>query len=130
MYKFGKRSLANLASTDKRWSHIMHEVIKVVDCSIIEGHRSKERQDYMVQTGRSKVKWPHSKHNESPSKAIDAVPYPIDWNDTDRIRAFAFFVKGVAHSLGYKVRLGADWDGDFTNKDQSFNDLPHMELVD
>ena len=129
MASFSKRSQKNLDSSDPRWQEIMDVVIKTVDCSIIEGHRNEKDQNHFFDMGRSKVQWPNSKHNEFPSLAIDSVPFPIDWNDIERMRAFAFFVKGVAAGLGYKVRLGADWDGDFTNKDQTFHDLPHMELM-
>ena len=130
MANFGRRSLLALSTCDPRWDEIMNVVIKSVDCSVLEGHRGAKAQDDLFNFGRSKVKYPNSKHNELPSKALDSVPFPIDWNDIERMRAFAFFVKGVAAALGYKVRLGADWDGDFTCKDQTFHDLPHMELIE
>ena len=41
---------------------------------------------------------------------------------------FAGYVKGVAASLGIEIRIGADWNGNFTAKDQSFHDLPHFEI--
>lgn len=129
MYKFGKRSREALESAHPTWTKIMNEVIKHVDCSVLEGHRSQLRQNELCREGRSQLRWPNSKHNSMPSIAIDVVPYPIDWKDHDRLRGFAFFVKGVAASMGHKVRLGADWDGDFTCKDQRFHDLPHMELL-
>ena len=129
MYKFSHISRYRLGTADYRWGIIMSIVIQHVDCTIIAGHRNKKLQNHYFMNGRSKLPWPKSKHNSVPSLAIDAVPYPIDWNDIERLRAFAFFVKGVAATLGYKIRLGADWDGDFTNKDQSFTDIPHMELI-
>ena len=67
--------------------------------------------------------------------AVDAVPYPIDWNDTNRMRFFAGFVMGVAARLyhegliTHKVRWGGDWDRDTDVKDNRFQDLPHFELV-
>jgi peptidoglycan L-alanyl-D-glutamate endopeptidase CwlK len=130
MNKFGKRSRDNLDSADSRWTEVMEIVIQIVDCSILEGHRGERRQNILFHEGKSKIKWPDGEHNKLPSGAIDAVPYPIDWDDIERMRAFAFFVKGVAAGLGYNVRLGADWNGNFTNKDQTFHDLPHMEFAD
>ena len=53
---------------------------------------------------------------------------PIDWNNKERFYLFAGFVKGIAAEMGIKLRLGADWDGDFTTRDQTFHDLPHFEL--
>ncbi len=45
MPKFGKRSLKNLSSCDKKLQGIFNEVIKTVDCSVLEGHRGKDRQN-------------------------------------------------------------------------------------
>ncbi len=130
MPQFSQKSLDKLATCDPRLQKVMNEVIKHVDCVILEGHRGEETQNEYFEQGKSKTRFPDSKHNKLPSQAIDAVPYPIDWADGERIRAFAFFVKGVASVLGVRLRLGADWDGDFTNKDQTFNDLPHIELAE
>ena len=127
---FGTRSKTNLYSADGRWTDIMNVVIQTVDCSILEGHRGEERQNKLFDEGKSKIRWPNGQHNKIPSNAIDAIPWPCDWEDIERMRAFAFFVKGVAAAMGHKVRLGADWDGDFTNKDQRFHDIVHFELVD
>lgn len=130
MYKFGSRSKINLNTCDSRLITVFNEVIKHVDCSILEGRRDEKRQSELFEQGKSKIKYPNGKHNSSPSMAVDAVPFPIDWSDIERMRAFAFFVKGIAAAKGIKLRLGADWDGDFTCKDQSFHDLPHFELID
>ena len=45
MPKFGSRSKKNLATCDERIQKVLNEVIKHVDCSVIEGHRSAERQN-------------------------------------------------------------------------------------
>ena len=128
MPSFGKRSRHNLNTCDERLKRVFNEVIKHIDCSILEGHRNEERQNTLFDQGKSKLRFPNGKHNTLPSKAVDAVPYPIDWSDIERMRAFAFFVKGIAAGMGIKLRLGADWDGDFTCKDQTFHDLPHFEI--
>jgi hypothetical protein len=107
---------------------VIKEVIKYVDCTVVCGYRNKEEQDLAVRTGNSKTVWPNSKHNSSPSRAIDIVPYPVDWNDTKRFYYFAGFVLGIAKSLGVDLRYGGDWDSDFDLKDQNFFDLPHFEL--
>lgn len=130
MYKFSRTSRKKLESCDPRLQKIFNEVIRHWDCTILEGTRTKEVQDEYYRTGKSKLKYPNSKHNGNPSKAIDAVPYPIDWSDIERFRAFGGFVLGVAATLGIKLRWGGDWDGDKNFKDQSFIDMPHFELVD
>ena len=44
MAKFGKSSKKRLATCDERLQKVFNEVIKYVDCSVLEGHRSEERQ--------------------------------------------------------------------------------------
>ena len=108
----------------------MEYVIERFDCSVIEGHRDKERQDMMQETGMSKLAYPHSKHNHEPAQAVDVAPYPINWNDRERFVLFGGYVKGVADMLRIPIRWGGDWDGDTDTQDQTFHDLPHFELTD
>jgi len=128
MPSFSQRSQDRLNTCDPRIVEVLEEVIKHWDCTILQGERTKEEQDEFFRTGRSKVQWPNSKHNSSPSKAVDVAPYPIDWNDTRRFDYFAGFVKGIAVSKGITLRWGGDWDSDTDVKDQTFNDLPHFEI--
>lgn len=128
MPSFGSRSRKNLDTCHPDLKRLFEEVVKHFDCSVIQGHRGKEEQDSFYHSGRSKVKFPDSKHNSEPSMAADVAPYPIDWDDTARFYMFVGFVRGIASNLGINVRCGADWDGDMEIKDQNFNDLPHFEL--
>jgi len=108
---------------------LFKEVIKHYDCTVICGHRSQEEQDKAVAEGKSKVRYPYSKHNSFPARAVDVVPYPIDWDDREGFYAFGGFVKGVASQKGIKIRWGGDWDSDNDLHDQNFIDLPHFELA-
>lgn len=128
-YKFSERSKQNLSQCHPDLQKIALAVLEIHDCTVIEGHRPKEEQDKAFHSGKSKLKWPESKHNKKPSEAIDLVPYPIDWNDKNRFYYFAGLVMGTAHSLGINLRWGGDWDGDNSFKDQNFHDLPHFERV-
>lgn len=128
MFKFGRVSQDRLNTCHPDLQRLFNEVIKHVDCTVLEGRRGKEAQDAAVKAGNSKTPWPNSKHNTFQSYAVDVMPYPIDWNDKNRIYMFVGFVRGIASQLGIRIRCGADWDGDFDLKDQDFNDLPHFEL--
>ena len=130
MYKFGSRSRKHLVTLDERLQKVLNEVIKYVDCSIIEGHRSAERQNKLFEEGRTKVKYPNGRHNSNPSRAVDVVPYPIDWDDRERFHLFAGFVIGIAQSMGIRLRWGGDWNMNFEVDDNNFDDFPHFELVD
>lgn len=107
---------------------IFFEVIKGYDCSILCGFRDEAAQNEAFHTGRSKKQWPNSKHNGTPSLAVDVAPYPIDWDDERRFYHFAGYVKGIADQLGISIRWGGDWDGDNDLNDQHFFDLVHFEL--
>lgn len=129
MPSFSETSNRRLSTCHPILQDIFGEVVKHFDCSILEGHRVKEKQDLYKRTGQSKVAWPNSRHNDIPSLAVDAAPYPIDWEDRERFSYFAGFVKGVAAAKGYAIRWGGDWNSDTEVKDNSFDDLPHFELV-
>ena len=128
MPRFGKRSKERLSTCHTDLQKVFNEVIKTVDCSVLEGHRSAERQDLLFKEGKTKVKYPNGRHNNNPSMAVDVAPYPIDWSDRERFHLFAGFVLGVAKSMGIDLRWGGDWDQDWYVHDNRFDDFPHFEI--
>ena len=130
MPKFGKKSKERLATCDERLQEVFNEVIKFVDCSVLEGHRGQERQDQLYIDGKTKVKYPNGRHNSNPSRAADVTPYPVNWADRERQTLFAGFVIGLARAKGIKLRWGGDWDQDFQVMDNRFDDFPHFEVID
>lgn len=129
MPAFGTRSRSRLETCHPDLKRLFYAVVREFDCSVLCGYRDRDKQDRYFEEGKSKLKFPDSKHNKMPSMAIDIAPYPIDWDDINRFYYFAGYVKGKAEELGIKVRWGGDWDSDTEVKDQTFNDLPHFELV-
>lgn len=136
---FSKTSKANLASCDPRLVKLFTEVIKVFDFTVLEGHRPVARQQALYAQGRTipgqivtQIDGVRKKgmHNYQPSKAVDAVPYPLDWNDTSRMYYFAGQVMATARALGLRVRWGGDWDNDTVTAEERFRDLPHFEVVE
>jgi peptidoglycan L-alanyl-D-glutamate endopeptidase CwlK len=128
MPQFSKTSQEKLSTCHKDLQKLFNEVVKNYNCAIIEGYRSEADQLKAFNEGKSKIKT-DGKHNKNPSLAIDAAPYPVDWNDKIRFYHFIGYVKATADHLGIKIRCGGDWDGDNDLKDQTFFDLPHFELV-
>jgi len=128
MPKFGKSSKKRLATCHEDLQKVFNEVIKKVDCSVLEGHRSEERQNKLYEEGKTKVLYPKGRHNASPSRAADVVPYPVDWNDRERFHLFSGFVLGVAYRMGIDLRWGGDWNMNFEVDDNKFDDFPHFEL--
>ena len=128
MAKFGKRSREKLSTCHPDLQKVFNEVIKHVDCSVIEGHRSCARQNRLYEEGKTKVRYPKGRHNAEPSRAADVVPYPIDWDDRERFHLFAGFVLGTAKQMGIGLRWGGDWNINWFVDDNKFDDFPHFEL--
>ena len=126
MPRFGKTSKKRLKGIDPKLVNVLNELIKIMDVTIIEGLRSKERQAELLEKGATKVKY--SKHMEG--KAVDLSPYPIDWENRDGFHYVGGMIRGIAKQLNVKVRWGGDWDSDGDVKDNGFDDLVHVEILD
>ena len=137
MYKFGPSSLARRATLHPDLQVLCDAVLKQRDCSVLCGTRPKEEQDKAFNSGASSVQWPNSKHNHTPSLAVDLAPYipGVDTYSHDQCLHFAGFVMAIAGQLlldgkiTHKIRWGGDWDSDHNVTDNTFNDLVHFELV-
>lgn len=134
MPTFSPASLAQLATCHPDLQKIAHEAIQILDFTVLEGHRNKDAQDVAVAAGNSKTPWPESKHNASPSLAVDCAPYPIDWSGTQKSLERFVFMHGIffaiAKRLGITIRQGIDWNQNQDMRDEgSFRDYPHTELV-
>jgi len=125
MPHFGKKSRERLKGVDSSLVNVLDEAVKLMDITVIEGLRSQARQDRLLASGATKVKY--SKHLEG--KAVDVAPYPIDWSDRDRFHYMGGMIRGIGQQMGINIRFGADWDSDGETKDNNFDDLVHIELV-
>ena len=132
MPRFGKRSKARLKGVDAKLQNVLNEVVKYFDITVIEGLRSQERQNQLVEEGKSKTKF--GKHVRG--LAVDIAPYPIDWEARDDFHYLGGFLLGVASQMGVKIRWGGDWNassqfkGQRTTKDNKFDDLVHFEILE
>jgi|TARA_R110000824_G_scaffold17372_1_gene70646 peptidoglycan L-alanyl-D-glutamate endopeptidase CwlK len=128
MARFGTRSKSRLHTCDDRLKKLFKKVVEEFDCTVIEGFRNKNKQNIAFKKGASKLKFPHGKHNQLPSIAVDIAPYPIDWKDRDRFHYFGGYVLGIAKTMGLNIRWGGDWNQDTQTKDNNFDDLVHFEI--
>ena len=126
MPRFGRTSKKRLEGVDTKLVDVLNELIKIMDVTIIEGLRTGERQKELLKKGATKVKY--SKHMEG--KAVDLAPYPIDWKNRDGFHYMGGMIRGIAKQLNVKVRWGGDWDSDGDVKDNGFDDLVHVEILD
>ena len=140
MNKWGKKSLANYRMLHSDLKELADCVLKVHDCSIFQSYRDKETQNKYFKNGTSQVEWPNSKHNQTPSEAIDLAPYisGIDPYDMEHVLHFAGVVQGIAAKLysegvmSRKLRWGGSWksqiDVKFAFENNRFFDGIHFEL--
>ena len=129
-YKFSTSSEQILNTVHKDLNILAHEVLKIspIDFSITEGYRSKNRQEYLYKTGKSKTL--NSKHTEL--KAIDICPYinnKLDYEATNDLFIIIGLFIAKAKELNINIRVGALWDNDSV-KNNEFVDGWHIELVD
>ena len=124
MYRFGKRSKERLKGVKPELVNVLNELIKVMDVTIIEGLRTEARQEQLVAEGASITKY--SKHLSG--RAVDLAPYPIAWEDRERFHYMGGMLRGIAKQMNVEIRWGGDWDGDGEIRDNSFDDLVHVEL--
>lgn len=150
MARYSRVSDGRLDTADPKLQHVFREVIVYFDHSIIYGYRAPELQFDLFKRGRRLESgvWvienrlevvtfkdgyeKLSNHNYQPSRAIDAIPYPQDWEDTERMCYFAGVVMEKARQLGYAdvFRWGGDWDRDTQISDERFVDRPHFEVLE
>jgi peptidoglycan L-alanyl-D-glutamate endopeptidase CwlK len=120
MPNFSRRSREKLDTCHPVLRHICEDAIKIMDFSVICGERGEEEQNRLQAEGRSHAVYGESKHNLSPSEAVDIAPYPIDWEDEGRFRVLAGVMIAVAYKCGIKLK----WGGHFRN----LKDLGHFEI--
>ena len=119
MPEFSFKSKERLNTCHEDLIRLFQDMIICTDCSILEGHRTMERQKELFKQGKTKTLG--SKHLSLPSNAVDVMPYPIDWADLEGQHLFATKVYAKAMELGIKVK----WGGNFKN----FYDAPHWEII-
>ena len=130
MYKFSQRSINNLKDVDTRLIMLCKAVLEEFDFTVIEGHRSLEKQMEYFKKGTSRIDGvtKKGKHNHLPSLAVDCIPYkkghnPFDGSKESDImfNKMAEVFKRKAKELNIKLVWGGDW--------KTLVDKPHFELV-
>lgn len=137
MYQFSKTSLERMKGVHP---DLLRCAILALQRSSVDfmvgrdgGLRTPERQQQLFDSGKSKTL--NSKHlpqADGFSHAIDLWVWHkggIPWNDKDLWLQLSRAMLNAAQDLGVSVRWGGDWDMDGDTTDQTFNDLPHFELV-
>lgn len=129
MYSFGKKSKKQLSTVSPDLQRVLQDAIKFVDFSIIEGHRSIDRQKELFKEGVTQIDGEKdlSYHNARPSLAVDIIPYKKGLNPFDGSEESEFLFLKLSRQIfisAKKCKVNIYWGGHWVN----FNDLPHWEL--
>ena len=150
-FVLSKLSLGRLNGVDANLVKVVQRAIEITpqDFMVVEGVRTKEQCYINYGKGRTvaqctakgvpaqyaqpklaKVTWLNnplsSKHVTG--KAVDLVPYPVDWNDLTKFDQVAKAMFAAADELGVSIRWGADWDNDGNYREKGEYDSPHFEF--
>ena len=108
-FKLGKTTLARLQGVDETLVNVVKRAIEIsdVDFTVMEGVRTLERQRELYAQGRTApgkiVTWTmKSRHIEG--KAVDLVPYPLDWNDLEKFNKIKDAMFQAARELDVNLR--------------------------
>lgn len=119
-YKFGKTSKQQIKTLHSDLIVLFTYALATtdIDFTIKEGHRCKDLQNKYYREGKSKLKFPKSKHNFSPSLAVDIYPIPTTKENFIKL---SNHIKKCSKFLSIHVVWGGDW--------LTIVDMPHWELV-
>ena len=151
VFNLSQKSLDRMNGVDERLQRVVKRAIQLSkqDFMVLEGVRT--RQQCMVNYGNgrttaecvakgvpaqyanpnaAKVTWLNdpfaSKHCDG--KAVDLVPYPVDWDDLKKFDAIAQAMLQASKELGIAIRWGADWNSNGRPRERGESDSPHFEI--
>lgn len=129
-FNFSTRSMRNMDGVHPMLVDVLHTALDfgVIDFVVIEGVRTKEEQEDLYAQGRTKpgkkVTWTlNSKHlvqDTGFGHAVDIVPYPTYFEDTEAFYKLAGVIESAASLDGVDLKWGGAWKS---------KDLPHFELA-
>jgi len=119
-----------LSECDEPLQRIAYVAITGYGFTVICGHRGEQEQNTAYENGFSTKKFPDSKHNSIPSRAMDIIPDAGGWNaGREQFILMIGIIKGVALSLGIPIRCGIDFNMDNNLQNDNFIDSAHVELI-
>jgi hypothetical protein len=130
MPRYSDASEDRIVTCDIRLQRLFRGVLLDFDHGVMCGHRDEEEQNRCYDEGFSTLRWPNSKHNHPASRAIDVLPSPCSWHDTNLICTFAGYVLKTAQEYGIPIRWGGGRCTSDMSVAHSFNwDLAHFEFL-
>jgi peptidoglycan L-alanyl-D-glutamate endopeptidase CwlK len=130
----GANSQRKLSTCHPDLIRLIERAAQYYEFTVTCGHRGEKEQNVAYDNKRSKVRYPNSRHNRKPSRAVDLAPirkvitddnrekWFIDWNDIGEFRRLGMYVEDLAMEMDIKIK----WGGRF----KSFVDMPHFQLIE
>ena len=120
MFKLSDKSLKRLTGVHPDLQAVVKRAIEItpVDFLVVEGLRTKERQAYLLDAGKSRTM--NSYHLTG--HAVDIAPIvdgKVSW-DWKYFHPMADAMKKAAEELGVKIEWGGNW--------KTFPDGPHFQI--
>lgn len=134
--KLTDKEIAKLNTCTPDLVTFITEISKEIAFRVKEGHRGEKEQNAAYERGTSKLKFPNSKHNSIPSKAVDIEPIPIHSDPKKSMYQFYFMIGYLTATAKYmyesgkitkQLRFGTDWNKNLDVTDEKFTDLFHIE---
>ena len=145
---YSETSKERLSTCDNYIQKVLNRAIEIcpIDFGIAQGARTVQQQQQYFNEGKSKVNPEKYSDAELPLKgkhivnelypvagAVDVYAYipgkGASW-DASHLCVIAGVIISIDKSMDNKLRWGGNWDMDGESiSDQSFQDLPHFELV-
>ncbi|MFW7204179.1 M15 family metallopeptidase [Serratia sp. BNK-17] len=125
-YKFSQRSENSLVGVNPALVSVVRRALELspVDFIVIEGLRTKARQQQLKDAGASKTM--NSRHLSG--NAVDLLPVGADWNDHKCWLPVLVAMHQAGQELGVKLRFGITWTDNPEDKPAKFLDAPHVEI--
>ncbi len=105
---------------------VCQALIQQYDFAVLCGHRGRTEQNKAFAAGTSRLAYPQSAHNKTPSHAVDIAPYPIDWENRARFREMWHRFDAIAKLLRARGEIESEfeWGGEW----HALPDYPHIEI--
>jgi peptidoglycan L-alanyl-D-glutamate endopeptidase CwlK len=121
MFVFSRRSESNLVGVHGALVLVVRYALRIstVDFMVLEGLRSRKRQQKLVERGYSTTM--HSRHLTG--DAVDLAPWVdgrVPWDDWTQFERVATAMKAASKAVVVPIAWGGDW--------VTFKDGPHFEL--
>ena len=97
------------------------------DITLTEGFRGPKAQTDAFESGLSELKWPASRHNMKPARAVHVHPYPVDFEVIDQSNPWLaryHVLAGMMMAAGGLFNVELRWLGPTTLRDYAHWELP------